>query len=263
MQHVINELWIYPIKSLGGVQLQSAMALTEGLQYDRRWMLIDKNGKFITQREHHILATYTCKMDKDNIIVNNKTSSISIPLEQQQDNIISVTVWDSALDTHEVDTKISQWFSDQLSQEVRLVRMTDASHRPKTLKTEPYTTQVSLADGYPYLIIGEQSMRTLNEKLDAPIGHLRFRANIIISSEVAHEEDNLDTIKVGQAELKVIKPCARCVVITIDDTGKAGKEPTKTLASYRKDGNKINFGANTICMKEGEIRVGDILIINY
>ncbi len=262
MQHIVKELWIYPIKSLGGIQLEAAMALSEGFQYDRRWMLVDNDGKFITQREHHILATYTCEMDKDNLIVKNKNASVTIPLEQQQDNIVSVKVWDSELDTHEVDSNISQWFSEQLSQDVRLVRMTDISHREKVIKKEPYTTQVSLADGYPYLIIGEQSMRTLNEKLDDPIDHIRFRANIIISSEIAHEEDHLDNIKVGQAELKVIKPCARCVVITIDKEGQAGKEPTRTLATYRKDGNKILFGANTICMKEGMIRVGDILIIN-
>lgn len=262
MEHIIKELWIYPIKSLGGIQVMSANAMVEGFQYDRRWMLVDTDGKFITQREHHILATYTCEMDEDSIIVKNRNASITIPLDQQQDNIVSVKVWSSELDTHEVDSKISNWFSEQLSQDVRLVRMTDISHREKVIKKEPYTTQVSLADGYPYLIVGEQSMRTLNEKLDDPVSHIRFRANIIISSEVAHEEDALDSIKVGQAELKVIKPCARCVVITIDKEGQAGKEPTKTLASYRKDGNKINFGANTICIEEGMIRVGDSLIIN-
>jgi len=257
MEHIVNELWIYPIKSLGGIQVMSAMALTEGFQYDRRWMLVDADGKFITQREHHVLATFSCSMDEDNIIVNSKNATITIPLEQQQDNIINAKVWDSELDTHEVDSNMSRWFSEQLSQEVRLVRMTDVSNREKKLLNEPYTTTVSLADGYPYLILGEQSMRTLNEKLDNPINHLRFRANIIISSQEAHIEDTFDDLVVGQACLKVIKPCARCVVITIDKEGNAGKEPIKTLSSYRKIDNKIYFGANTICTSEGEIRVGD------
>jgi uncharacterized protein YcbX len=260
MQHIVKELWIYPIKSLGGIKLEKAHAETEGLQHDRRWMLVDENGKFITQREHHNLATYTCRIDNEAITVTHKNDSISIPIEGQSDNIVKVSVWSSELKANEVDPLISEWFSDHLSMNATLIRMTDISHRPKRLTVPPFNTDLSLADGYPYLILGEESMRHLNAKLQTPISANRFRANVIVSSEIAHEEDQWNSISVGSSTLQIIKPCARCVVVTIDQaTGIAGQEPTKTLATYRRDENKILFGANAICTHPGIISVGDAL----
>ena len=260
MQHIVKELWIYPIKSLGGIKVDSAQAETEGLRYDRRWMLVDDSGKFITQREHHQMSTFNSVMDNNQLTVHHNGDSVAIPLTAISDNILNVKVWSSQLMAAEVDPHISEWFSDHLSMRATLVRMTDISNRPKLLKVPPYNTEVSLADGYPYLILGEESMRHLNGKLENPVSANRFRANIIVASDVPHIEDTWGSVDIGKATLKVIKPCARCVVITIDQqTGIAGKEPTRTLATYRKKKNSIMFGANAICTIEGKIKVGDVI----
>jgi uncharacterized protein YcbX len=143
---------------------------------------------------------------------------------------------------------------------VRLVKMTDISKRPKRLFVPPYKTTLSFADGYPYLILGEESMNQLNAKLEQPVRADRFRANIIVSSSIAHEEDEWKGLNAGNAQLQVIKPCARCVMITVNQqTGETGKEPLKTLAGYRQKRNKIYFGANAICTEDGIISVGDRL----
>jgi uncharacterized protein YcbX len=136
--------------------------------------------------------------------------------------------------------------------------MTDISDRIKAFKIPPFKTKVSLADGYPYLILGEKSMNELNERMEEKLNIDRFRPNIIVSTDVAHEEDAWNNFKLGDAELKIIKPCARCIIPTIDQkSAEQGKEPLKTLATYRKKDNQIFFGANAIVTVQGKISVGN------
>lgn len=257
--HKITGLYIYPIKSLGGISVSSSICELEGLQYDRRWMLVDQNGQFLTQRENAELALFSCALEEKKLIVKYKTKTITIPFGHTNE-IKNVKVWSSNLKANEVSHEASQWFSALLKQETYLVKMTDISKRHKILLTKPFSTYVSFADGYPYLILSEGSMKTLNEKLSTPLPADRFRANILVDSSQAHIEDSWRNFQLGTAELKVIKPCARCVVTTIDQkTGQKGKEPLKTLASYRQKDNKIYFGANAIMIKSGIINVGDQL----
>jgi len=257
----VSGLYIYPIKSLGGISVTSAKTLTEGLEYDRRWMLVDADGRFFTQREHPHLALFGTKLHKDQLQITYQGDELTIPLAQHDDTDLRVSVWSSKLKASQVSADASSWFSDHLDAEVKLVRMTTDSKRPKRLFTEPYKTQVSLADGYPYLILGTASMNELNNKLSSPLSMDRFRANIIVDTSEPHEEDTWkEEFTLGETTMKVIKPCARCVMTTIDQkTAAQGKEPLKTLATYRKKRNKIWFGANAICLKEGEISVGDSL----
>lgn len=259
-KHTVKELWIFPIKSIGGMRVDSAMALPEGFQNDRRWMLIDENGQFVTQREHFNLSTFSSTIADNKLIISHNGDTIDTPLDQITPDPIRVQVWSSKLKAQEVSPDISNWFSTKLSMKVSLVKMTDISKRPKPLFVPPYKTTLSFADGYPYLILGEESMNELNSKLDQPVLADRFRANIITSSSIAHEEDEWKELNAGNAQLKVIKPCARCVMITVNQqTGETGKEPLKTLAGYREKRNKIYFGANAICTKDGMISVGDSL----
>lgn len=258
--HTVKELWIYPIKSIGGMRVDSAMALKEGFQFDRRWMLVDENGQFVTQREHHNLSTYTSTIEDSKLIISHNGDSIDAPLEKTTPDPVRVQVWSSKLKAEEVNPDISNWFSDKLSMNVRLVKMTKISQRPRRLFVPPYKTTLSFADGYPYLILGEESMNELNSKLDQPVLADRFRANIIVSSRIAHEEDEWKVVNAGNAKLQVIKPCARCVMITVNQqTGVTGNEPLKTLSGYRQKRNKIYFGANAICSQDGVISVGDRL----
>ena len=120
--------------------------------------------------------------------------------------------------------------------------------------------QVSLADAYPFLIIGQSSLDELNKKLDLPMTMTRFRPNFVFTSGLANEEDSWKNFKIGGVLFEGVKPCARCVLTTVNpDTGEKGLEPLKTLAVYRKQNGKVNFGENVIARSNGEIKIGDLI----
>ena len=259
----VTSLHIYPIKSLGGISVKSGKATYEGFENDRRWMLVARDGLFLTQRKFAEMAKFSCALDESGINVKFENDHLQIPLTAHNDKVFRVKVWSSKLKANEVSTEASAWFSERLGSNVTLVRMTVISKRYKRLFTPPYKTDLSFADGYPYLILGEASMTELNDKVTEDIPADRFRANIIVSTSEPHEEDTWRSdFKIGDISMKVIKGCARCVVTTIDQqSGKKGKEPLKTLATYRKWRNKIWFGANAICLEPGTIRVLSLIHI--
>jgi len=168
------------------------------------------------------------------------------------------------VDAYEVDEKVSIWFSEILGMKCRLVKMVDAHNIYKKLIKGPDQTKVSFADGYPYLILGTASVDHLSDKVGRDIPADRFRANIIIETTEPHIEDTWDELQIGTSKFLVIKPCARCNVVNIDQsTGEVNKEPLKSLSAYRLDGNVVNFGACTICLSEGVISVDDdVVVIN-
>jgi len=261
--HKVKKIIVYPIKSLGGIEVQSALAVVKGFKNDRRWMLVDRQGKFQTQREMSKLALFKTSFDKRGVIVSHNNQEIHIPFDTHNKTIRDINVFEHKLKAQEIDKEINDWFSSQLNKDVQLVTMTDISDRVKEFKKPPFKTYVSLADGYPYLILGTASMDKLNSKLDENLKYDRFRTNIYIETTEAHSEDNLESIQIGGAHFKVVKPCVRCNVTTINQqTSETGKEPLKTLSTYRKIDNKIYFGANMILEKSGMVSVGDTLITN-
>jgi len=141
---------------------------------------------------------------------------------------------------------------------VKIINNGDRKHNSTKLDI---TLNVSLADGYPYLLIGSESLNFLNEKLEEKITIARFRPNIVISSKLPHEEDSFDTFQIRNVKFKNAKPCGRCIMINNDPkNGIVKKEPLNTLSTYRKVDNSILFGTNVMCLNEGEIRVGDVLV---
>lgn len=260
----IVDLQVYPIKSLGGVSLESSQAYEKGLEHDRRWMLVDEDGTFMSQRTTPQLALFHCELMEDGIRVTYNEEDNFVPFDLVDKNIHRVSVWSSKLKANEVSSELSLWFSDRLNQKLTLTKMTDISKRPKRLYTAPFKTNVSFADGYPYLFLGTSSMELLNSKLDEAVGDDRFRANIIVNTSDPHEEDKWrEEFVIGTAKFKVVKACARCVMTTIDQqTAEKSPEPLKTLSEYRKKRNKIWFGANAICVKQGRISVGDEILIH-
>jgi len=259
----VKKIVIYPIKSLRGIEVSSALAIVKGFKDDRRWMLVDSSGKFQTQREVSKLSLFKTRFEKNGIVVSFNKDEILVPFGVNNKIVRDVNVFDHKLKTQEINTEINQWFSQHLNKEVQLVTMTDISERVKHFKKPPNKTYVSLADGYPYLILGSASMDLLNSKLDEHISYDRFRTNIYIDSHEPHIEDSWKNIQIGGAHFTVIKPCARCNVTTINQqTSVAGKEPLKTLSTYRKTDNKIFFGANMILNKSGIVSIGDSITIN-
>ena len=257
----VKEIYIYPIKSLAGISYQEALAEEMGFENDRRWMLIDADNQMITQREHRIMSQFYPQISggKISIIFQNQKHEFSI--DEHLENSIEVNVWDDKSEVIEVNASTSKWFSEHLGFECKLVKIIkngDRKHESSKLKE---TFNVSLADGYPYLMIGSQSLDFLNEKLTDKITVLRFRPNLVISTETPHEEDDFTTFKIGEVNFKNIKTCERCIMVNNDpDNGKLKKEPLKTLSKYRVVNNSVLFGTNVVSLNSGIISVGDEIV---
>ena len=260
----ISQLFIYPVKGIGGIALDSSFVTSRGLKYDRRWMLIDESNQFISQRTFPELCLFKVEMHEQGFLIAYKNNSIDIPFEISEGELIQVQIWDDQVFAIVADDNLNTFFSKQLNYPCRLVYMPESTHRLVDSNYVKHNTSVSFADGYPVLIIGQASLNLLNEKLDEPIEMNRFRPNIVFTGGTAHVEDLWCELTVGTTIMQGVKPCGRCQVTTINQqTGVIAKEPLKTLATYRNFNNKINFGQNTIVLKEGKISLNDqILIVN-
>jgi uncharacterized protein YcbX len=260
MNYVVKELYIYPIKSLAGIPVQSAKAKEMGFENDRRWMLIDEENQFITQRKYPILSQFYPKIKDDKIEISHHDNKHLFSIHESLDELIFSKVWDDESKVVEVNKATSKWFSEALGFTCKLVKISNKGDRKHKSTKLNITLNVSLADGYPYLLIGSESLDSLNEKLEEKITIKRFRPNIVISTELAHEEDSFDTFQIGNVKFQNAKPCGRCVMINNNPmTGIMLKEPLKTLSTYRKVDNSVLFGTNIFCLNDGIIAVGDDL----
>lgn len=260
MNYVVKELYIYPIKSLAGISVESAQAEEMGFENDRRWMLIDEENQLITQREHPELSQFYPQIKGDEMEISHYDSVHKFLIDESLDEPVFSKVWDDDSKVVEVNKATSSWFSERLGFGCKLVKIINKGDRKHNSSRLNQTLNVSLADGYPYLLIGSESLDQLNEKLKEKITMQRFRPNIVISTVVAHEEDFFDTFQIGNLKFKNAKPCGRCVMVNNNpQTASVSKEPLKTLSTYRTSNNNVYFGTNILCLNEGKIAVGDTL----
>ena len=251
----ISEIYIYPVKSLGGISVSSSKVLDKGLEFDRRWMLVDKDGQFLSQREIPQMTLIQAELNETALRLNRNGSFIEID-KYDQGKPTEVEVWSDRVKVYELNPVINEWLSDHLNHECRLVKMSEG--RVSRTKMEK---EVSFADGYPFLIIGEESLKFLNSKISKPIEMKNFRPNLVFSGGMPHDEDDWSNIKIGEIKFSVVKPCARCVITTIDSEGKKNMEPLATLNTYRNFNNKIMFGQNALSHGIGKIKIGDPIIL--
>ncbi len=266
-EYKVSQVFIYPVKSLGGISLPEAELTDRGFKYDRRWMLIDREGQFLSQRRVPDMALLQAELDDEYLSIVHKHKpelNLQIPLaliSNSNSGLIDSYMWDESIGVAECGEDFNEWFSDVLKTKCRLVCMPDNSNRPVDVRFAGNNEITSLSDGYPFLIIGQESLNLLNSKLDEPLPVNRFRPNIVFAGGLPHDEDEFDKFEIGGVLFKRVKPCARCTVITINqNTGERKQEPLKTLATYRKVNNKILFGQNLLHEGDGEIRVGDKII---
>jgi uncharacterized protein YcbX len=260
MNYVVKELFIYPIKSLAGISIQTAKAEEMGFENDRRWMLIDEENQFITQREYPNLSQFYPEIKDDKIEISFQDAIHNFFIGESLNEPIFSKVWDDESKVVEVNKATSEWFSDALGFTCKLVKILNKGDRKHDSSRLNQTLNVSLADGYPYLLIGSESFDQLNERLQEKITIKRFRPNIVIATKLPHEEDFFGTFQIGNVKFKNAKPCARCVMINNNPkTGVVLKEPLKTLSTYRTSNNNVFFGTNIFCFNEGIITVGDVL----
>ncbi len=261
----LSEINIYPIKSLAGISLKESKIERRGLEFDRRWLLVDENNKFLTQREFPKMATVKTEILADGLRVSNNGNQLKIPFSTGSTKTTRVKIWSNVCLARLYENSVNEWFSDVLETNCKLVLMPEETRRKVNYF---YAVQkddhVSFADGYPFLLIGENSLADLNSRLAEDLPMNRFRPNFVVSDSEGFAEDGWKKIKIGDTVFHVVKPCARCVITTIDQQAgeKDGKEPLKTLASFRipkrSVKKKILFGQNLIAEKAGGVlRVGD------
>jgi uncharacterized protein YcbX len=263
----LSEIWIYPLKSLAGIRLENATVEAKGLRYDRRWMLIDTNGVAMTQRVYPEMALFKPHFQDEKIAVtftkaqkSNATVEFSMAIPQS-DEWIRASVWDDEVQVREVDPEISEWFSHHLRSICRLVAFPEENPRHVDPDYSVNDEQVSLADAYPFLIIGQGSLDDLNAKLTEAVPMNRFRPNFVFSGGEPFIEDQWRNLSIGNIPFVAVKKSDRCVLTTVNqETAQKGSEPLRTLSTYRKVGNKVHFGQNLVALAEGKIRVGDTVI---
>jgi uncharacterized protein YcbX len=257
----VSHLFIYPIKSLGGIEKQSVEITATGFKHDRRWMLVDENNVFLTQRTHPQMALLQVGENSNGIFVFHKQhplQSIIIPFAMEYRKKVSVRVWEDVCTALEAEEEINGWFSDMLQFNCKLVYMPGDTRRMVDKKYAANNEITSFSDAYPILIIGQSSLDHLNKKLVEALPMNRFRPNIVFSGGHAHIEDEMAAFSIEGIKFLGVKPCSRCVMTTIDQqTAIGGKEPLRTLAAYRMKNNKIYFGQNVLQQQQGEIKIAD------
>jgi hypothetical protein len=260
----LHEIWIYPVKSLAGIRVNRAKVLEKGLEYDRRMMLVDEQGLFITQRNQPRLTLFRTRLENDILKISHPSGGeVQVSMNPRSLTTEPVTIWNDVVNVSEPDTALSRWFSNLLGISCRLVFFPEAQKRPVDPNFAVQGEQVSLADGYPYVVIGQSSLEDLNKRLPNPVTMQRFRPNFVVTGSDPYAEDEWVNVRMGSAVFKGVKNCGRCVLITVHpDTGVKGEEPLKTLTTYRRRNQKIYFGQNLVALQSGEISEGDILYLD-
>lgn len=265
---IISSLTRYPIKSAAGIDVSEARLDDFGLWMDRRWMLIDPTGRFITQRQLPRLALLQTALAEDGTLQlrYGDHEPLTVPIPGPGAPTCEAEVWGDRCEARLANVAHHQWLRDALGVACRLAFMPESTRRPVTTSSSTYVdlsddgARVSFSDGYPLLLISEASLEDLNRRLDAPVPMNRFRPNIVVRGCAPYAEDDWRRIRVGELEFDVVKPCSRCSITTTDQADATrGAEPLRTLATYRKVGQKVMFGQNMIHRGAGVVRVGDAI----
>ena len=255
----MSGLYVYPIKSCGGVALESAPVGATGLRHDRRWMLVDASGELLSQRELPGMALISVRLTSESLIVGAPgMPDLEVPLRPQTADRVGVRVWGDRVAVAPAGGHADRWFGEFLDFPCRLVHKPDDDVR---LVDSPYAgdgDQVSLADAFPFLTISEASLGDLNGRLEEPVPMDRFRPNLVVRGCEPYAEDGWGHVRIGAVPFRAAEPCTRCAVVTVDQkTGSRGKEPLRTLATYRGSGDGVRFGRYLIHTAPGTLHFGD------
>ena len=256
---ILSDLIIYPIKSLAGIHLNHWQVTRTGLMYDRKWMLIDREGQFLSQRRLPRMSLISTALTDTQIIVSAANQSdLALDLKPILGDTVQCQIWKDECTAHLISKVADEWFSDFLNTDCRLVYL---PHNQIRIVDQTYalpTDQTAFSDGFPFLLISQASLDSLNQEMQLNIGMNRFRPNLVISGCEPYAEDTWRDIKIGQIQFRLPKPCARCSIPTIDpNTGETSKEPLATLNRLRKWQTHVYFGQNALHDRSGILQVGD------
>jgi uncharacterized protein len=255
----ITELHIFPVKGAAGLAVARAGLDAFGLADDRRWMIVDERGVFVSQRQYPELALLRVQLAPDELLLRStRAGEARVPRTGGTGAPVRVRVWGDTVDALDAGDAAADMLSSHLGTPVRLVHMPDSSVRAVGPDYGRASDRISFADAFPLLLIAQESLNALNARLAEPIPILRFRPNIVVAGSRAHAEDEWRRIRLGSLECTVVKPSSRCATTTVDPvTGVRGTEPLRTLSSYRAWNRKVWFGQHLIHRQQGEIAVGD------
>ncbi len=265
MPAFLSEIIIYPIKSLAGISVKHWQINEKGLLYDRKWMLIDENNKFLSQRRLPEMALITTAMVNNTLVLSAPSmEDITLSLNNSNDGEEVITeIWRDQCPARCVSTAMDQWFSQCLKTPCRLVYQPEMVTRPVDPRYAKATDKVYFSDGFPFLIISEASLKSLNEAMRLELTMARFRPNLVIANCDAYAEDTWRKISVGEINFRLPKPCSRCSVPAINPiSAEITKEPLTTLSRLRKWQHKVYFGQNALHDETGVLILGDSLVIN-
>ncbi len=259
MALTLASITIYPIKSLRGIDVPASPVLSCGLRFDRRYMLVSEDGGSITQREVPGMALIEVTLEPDGLVCDHPALPLLfLPHEPTGGMQTTVTLWRDTIQAQHISQEADRWFSAALDRPCHLVYMPASTRRIVDQHYAPPDQIVGFADGFPFLIANSASLDDLNQRLAQPVTLRRFRPNLVIAGAAPFAEDHWRSIEVGEVTFDLVKPCARCAITTVDpESGTVGKEPLRTLATYRTVDHKVLFAVNALTRGEGAIAVGD------
>ena len=256
----LSNLYLHPIKSTAPLAVETAVVEPRGMRHDRRWMVVDAEGRFITGRELPQLTLVRAQPNAGGLLLQ----APGMPLLQvpfpKTPATVPVSVWKSNVDARPADTAADEWLAEFLQRPARLVHMDAGVTRPMTDQHSLPGDEVSFADAFPLLLISHAALDGLNARLAKPVSMLQFRPNLVVDGVPAHAEDGWKRIRIGDVEFDVAKSCTRCVFTTVDPLrGERDPEgePLRTLIGYRRGGGGVTFGQNLIPRSLGTLRIGD------
>jgi uncharacterized protein YcbX len=256
----LSGLYLYPMKSCAPLPVDAARIEPRGLEHDRRWMVVDAGGRFITGREQPRLTLVRALPDGDGLSLQAPGMPVLHVAAPATDDTLPVVVWKSDVRARPCDAGADAWLGAFLGQPVRLVHMDAGVHRPVVSEHAHAGDEVSFADAYPLLLVTQAALDGLNARLAQPVPVQRFRPNLVVDGAPAHAEDGWSRIRIGGHEFEVGPACVRCVFTTVDpERGErdASGEPLRTLIGYRRGERGVTFGRNLVPRGIGTLRLGD------
>ncbi|GMV29500.1 MAG: molybdenum cofactor biosynthesis protein [Rhodanobacteraceae bacterium] len=257
----LSALYVYPLKSCAALALTSAQVEHRGLAGDRRWLVVDAKGMFVTGRLFARMPLIRATPLGQGLRLEAPgMPALEVAAPAAGAVRRSVTIWRSSVEAPVADAAAGDWLSRYLGAELSLVHMDDAAHRSVNPEYGQPGDEVSFADGYPQLLISAAALDALNARLDTPVDMLNFRPNLVVAGTTPHAEDDWKRIRIGTVDFDIVKPCTRCIFTTVDpQRGERSTdgEPLKTLTTYRRTPKGVTFGQNLIPRGSGTVAVGD------
>ena len=258
----VSRLFVYPIKSCRGIAVDRVELGPRGFGWDRRYLLVDAAGGFLSQRRHPHMALIETAFADDGLVVRAPDRApLDLPrsLDPSRHETCRVKVWNDTVEALLAASEVNLWFSEVMGFACGLVHLADHQHRPLHRAEAAFDDELSFADAAPVLMISEASLTELNRRLTTPVGMNRFRPNLVVTADSPHAEDGWRSLTIGEVRLDVAWPCSRCVLTTVDPaTGvkDPANEPMRTLQGYRRRDRQVYFGQNLIPRAPGTITVG-------